>query len=133
MNQFLPGGPMTTRTLILLAGALAFTAALQAATGGAVNSLYRMRCAKCHGADGSGNGKLSDLLDPKPASFIDAAWQSKRSDEQIVDAITNGHEAKQKVSKKMPRFGTRFSKVEIEALVSVVRAFQAPATPTAKP
>jgi mono/diheme cytochrome c family protein len=122
---------MKTRATIILGAALALGSALAAGPTAAVSNLYQLRCAKCHGADGSGKGKLSDLLDPKPASFIDAAWQAKRSDAQIIDAITNGHAAKQKISKKMPFFGTRFSQVEIEALVSVVRGFKS-STPTAK-
>jgi len=39
--------------------------------------LYAIGCAACHGADGSGTAAISELLDPKPTSFL----QSQRMDE----------------------------------------------------
>jgi mono/diheme cytochrome c family protein len=117
---------MNARTMMLLGGALLLSSALSATADTAVKNLYQLRCTKCHGADGTGQGKIADLLDPKPANFTSAKWQASRTDAQIVDSITNGHESKQKLSKKMPYFGTRYSAVEIEALVTVVRGFKKP-------
>jgi mono/diheme cytochrome c family protein len=115
---------MRPSAFLLLAPALTLAGALSAAS--AVQTLYQQRCAKCHGLDGDGHGKAAVLLDPKPTDFTSPAWQAKRVDAQIVDDITNGHDAKQHPSKKMPYFGTRYSRVEIEALVTVVRSFKKP-------
>jgi mono/diheme cytochrome c family protein/uncharacterized membrane protein len=53
-----------------------------------VNDLFRRRCAKCHGADGTGNTARERMLDIP--NFSDTRWQSGRADEQLFASILNG-------------------------------------------
>jgi mono/diheme cytochrome c family protein len=53
-------------------------------------SLFGMRCAMCHGADGSGNGSASAGLKPQPRDFRDPTWQSSVTDQHIEMAIERG-------------------------------------------
>ena len=45
-------------------------------------------CAKCHGADGSGNTKMGKKL--KVADYTDAAVQAKFTDEQLAKVTLEG-------------------------------------------
>src|SRR5271157_6241306 len=50
-----------------------------------VGELFRQRCEKCHGADGTGNrarGLLSEIPD-----FTNASWQARRTDAQLMSSI----------------------------------------------
>jgi mono/diheme cytochrome c family protein len=53
-------------------------------------TLFRTRCAACHGTDGSGNGPGAAGLNPKPRNYTDRAWQRTVTDEQIQKAIVYG-------------------------------------------
>lgn len=75
-------------------------------------ALYSKHCATCHGKDGQAHtfkGKLKHARD-----LTDATWQTAASDERIFNSITAGRE-------KMPAFGKKLSKPEIESLVEYVR------------
>jgi high-affinity iron transporter len=78
-------------------------------------SLFASTCARCHGADGTGG--LAHDGAPAPRNFHDAAFQSSRTDDQLIDAITRGK------SSAMPSFATTFDDGQIRALVGVVRSF----------
>ena len=49
-----------------------------------------MKCPTCHGYQGSGDGFLSDGLNPKPADFSSAETMDSISDDQLISAIRNG-------------------------------------------
>ena len=53
-------------------------------------TLYGMRCAMCHGADGSGNGPAAAGLKPQPRDFRDPAWQASVTDDHIEAIIERG-------------------------------------------
>lgn len=78
--------------------------------------LYNNSCARCHGIDGK-SGFLS-LGGKTPQDFTRPEFQRSRSDAEIADAITHGKGA-------MPPFGKLYRPEEIQALVQVVRGFDA--------
>ena len=52
--------------------------------------LFQQNCAKCHGAEGYGDGPESKTLNPKPANFHDAVRMGKRSVYGLYSTITLG-------------------------------------------
>ncbi|MGB8992208.1 MAG: cytochrome c [Desulfobaccales bacterium] len=54
-------------------------------------SIYKDKCAMCHGRDGKGNGPLSSVFSPSPADFTSASFWQKTSNAKITDTIENGH------------------------------------------
>ena len=89
--------------------------ALKAHPGG---HLFKDRCEKCHGADGTGN-KIRSLLSAIP-DFTSAPWQAQRSDPQLLSSIVNG-----KGSGMPPQRG-KTGEDEVRSLVAYVRAFAPP-------
>ncbi|HZC43024.1 MAG TPA: c-type cytochrome [Acidobacteriaceae bacterium] len=78
---------------------------------GVASSIFKQRCAMCHGPDG--RGAIS-----RTPNFADSAWQSTKSDKALLDAVTNGTEG------GMPAFGNQLSSEQIDRLVHcVVRGF----------
>ena len=53
-------------------------------------SLFRDRCAVCHGPNGDGKGPVAANLNPKPVDFRDRKWQRSVTDEKIAKAIVYG-------------------------------------------
>jgi mono/diheme cytochrome c family protein len=58
---------------------------------------YMMRCARCHGEKGDGNGPLADLLDPRPRDFTLGMFKFRTTrtgalptDEDLFRTITRG-------------------------------------------
>ncbi|MBI5429547.1 MAG: cytochrome c/FTR1 family iron permease [Nitrosomonadales bacterium] len=52
--------------------------------------LFQQKCAKCHGAEGHGNGPDGKTLNPKPADFHDMARMGQRSAYGLYNTITLG-------------------------------------------
>jgi len=84
-----------------------------------VGELFRQRCVKCHGADGTGSQTRS-LLSEIP-DFTIASWQEQRADAQLVASILDG-----KGSDMPPQRG-KIGEEQVRSLVAYVRAF-APTT-----
>lgn len=78
-------------------------------------ALYTGRCTACHGPTGAGDGPAAAALAPRPASFVDSAFQATRTDQQLTTAITDGKPP------MMPGFGRQLSAAEIRSLVEYVR------------
>lgn len=102
----------TTRTtVLLLAGFCLWGVPLRADTPG--ESLYKAKCASCHGADGKGEtpvGKLYKLHN------LGSAEVQKQSDDELTSIISKG-------KNKMPGYGRSLKEDQIKDLVSYVRAF----------
>ena len=78
--------------------------------------IWDKRCAFCHGADGRSQTKKGRRY--KAPNFTRAKWQQHTSDDEIVEAITNG------VPKtKMAAFKDKLSPEEIKSMVPFLRAF----------
>ncbi|MDX8386636.1 MAG: cytochrome c/FTR1 family iron permease [Gallionella sp.] len=52
--------------------------------------LFSQNCAKCHGAEGRGDGPKSKTLSPKPANFHDNARMSQRNVYGLYNTVTLG-------------------------------------------
>jgi cytochrome c5 len=84
-----------------------------------VSGIYKKNCAMCHKADGKG------LAVMKTPDFTSKDWQSRHTDEQLIEAVTKGS-GEGKI--KMPAFGegtkANLSPETIKALVTeVIRKF----------
>ena len=78
--------------------------------------VWDKRCVFCHGADGQSQTKKGKQY--KAPNFTKARWQKHTTDDEIVEAITNG------VKKtKMPAFKEKLSAEEIKSMVPFLRAF----------
>ena len=51
---------------------------------------FTQTCVTCHGTLGKGDGAAAVALDPKPADFTNAEWQSSVTDEHIAKIIVSG-------------------------------------------
>lgn len=95
----------------LVALALLCAAAAQAQSDAA--SLYKAKCAVCHGADGNGNtavGKSMKLRDLRSAEV------RKQTDEQLMEITAQG-------KNKMPGYGKTLKASEIKDLVAYIREY----------
>lgn len=94
--------------LCLLASTILPCTAAEATSADAA-TLFKSKCAICHGADGAGKSamKNTDLRAPEV---------QKRSDTELQEAIANGRG-------KMPAFKDKLDKDQIAALMSYVRSF----------
>ena len=80
----------------------------------ATATLFKQRCALCHGPDGHGNGPGSAALKPAPRNFHDKAYMSTRTDAQLSEVIHRGKGA-------MPKWGGILTDDQITGLVKHVR------------
>lgn len=74
--------------------------------------LYQRRCATCHGAMGAGDGPSAAAY-PQVSDLRSRQVQSRHSDEELAEIITNGY-------RRMPRVGG-LSGAERSAIVAYVR------------
>lgn len=84
---------------------------------------YATVCASCHGPAGAGDGPGAVALNPKPASFADAAFWQARTDAQVVKAIREGGAAVGK-SALMPAWGGLYDEAKAQAIVAYIKTFQ---------
>ena len=82
----------------------------------ATQEVWDKRCVFCHGVDGQSQTKKGKQY--KAPNFTKAKWQKHTTDEEIIEAITNG------VPKtKMAAFKDKLSAEEIHSMVPFLRAF----------
>jgi mono/diheme cytochrome c family protein len=84
-----------------------------------VDELFARNCARCHGADGSGDTPLGHLY--KAPDFTDSDWWKKNSSissrRNLRSIITRGRAG-------MPAFGKKLTGAEINLLIRRVRRFR---------
>lgn len=80
-------------------------------------------CQTCHGESGAGDGFNSFNLDPKPRDLSDPAFQKKKSDADLADAIRRGG-AGVGLSPLMPPWGKTLSPREVDEVIAYVRTFR---------
>lgn len=84
-----------------------------------VGDLFRNNCARCHGADGSGDTPLGHTY--KAPDFTDPEWWQKHSDittrASLISIVSHGKGG-------MPAFGKKLSRTEIRRLAGYVRRFK---------
>jgi mono/diheme cytochrome c family protein len=99
--------------LVLSAGAiglilfLGFPASAQE-TG---ESLFKAKCAMCHGPDGAGKTAMGQTL---KIPDLQSAEVQKRSDAELAEVVTKG-------KNKMPAYDGKLSKEQITQLVGFIR------------
>jgi len=94
--------------VLLLAGAICphfLTAETDAA------SLFKAKCALCHGEDGSGNTPTGKA---QKAKDLRSEETQKKSDTEIAEVITKGRN-------KMPAFAQKLKPEQIQQLVAYIR------------
>ena len=122
---------MTTRWLgsgfviaacgLMLAGAACGADQVSPAAQEEAQSIFKARCAMCHGPGGKGDGPAGMALNPRPQNWTDAAWQKATADAEIEKAIVGGGQAVGK-SVLMPANPDLKDKPEVvKALVGIVR------------
>lgn len=112
---------------ILLFGLVAQSAAASSA------SLFRTRCAPCHGSRAQGKSAVAKYLGVKPAALKLTGRSARKSSKKLTAAITDG-------LGRMPGYKDRMSEREISRMAAYLRglkrggaapAAQRPAAPTA--
>lgn len=100
------------------------SAAASPATGeeDATRENYLLYCARCHGAEGRGDGPAAATLSSRPGNFADCASMRKLSDPMLAKIIREGGPAAG-LSKEMPPWGSVFNDRKIENLVRLIRSF----------
>jgi len=97
---------------VLAALAVGFFSAAPLRADGDAASLFRAKCAVCHGADGSGNTAMGKQMQPPDLRSEEV---QKQTDAQLIDATTNGK------GKKMPAYKGKLTDDQIKQLVAYIR------------
>lgn len=91
---------------------------------------FQHYCQTCHGETGAGDGFNAFNLDPRPRDLSDPAFQKKKSDAELLDAIRRGG-AGVGLTSLMPPWGHTLSPQEIDQVLLYVRALKRAAGGTA--
>jgi len=91
------------------------------AYGAAPEENYRFHCAQCHGLEGKGDGiNATREMPVSPRDHASALEMGKLTDEDIINAITDGGQATSK-SSLMPPYGKTLSEKEIIEIKDYLR------------
>ena len=85
--------------------------------------IYRHYCMTCHGEGGAGDGFNAFNLDPHPRDYSDPAFQKKKTDAELADAIRRGG-AGVGLSALMPPWGRTLSDAQINQVVRYIRTLE---------
>ena len=99
-----------------LALALAASTAFAADDGKAV---YEIRCAPCHGSEGSGDGPAAAAIEPKPRNFRDPSFWRGRTRTSLRMTVEQG-----RPGTMMSPFKGVLSDAEIDEVVRYVESFR---------
>jgi len=86
-----------------------------AAAAASTETLYKQKCSKCHGADGSGDTSLGRVYGAP--DFTDSGWRAKHPSSEYVAVIMRG-------KKNMPAFGKKLTRAQISSLATYIQRFQ---------
>lgn len=86
---------------------------------------FQHYCQTCHGETGAGDGFNAFNLDPRPRDLSDRAFQKKKTDADLTDAIQRGG-AGVGLSSMMPPWGRTLSKQQVEQVVLYLRSLGKP-------
>jgi cytochrome c6 len=100
---------LATETAIAVVFLLSLSLQAQSAS----ETLYKGKCAACHGADGAGSAMGTKM---GAHDFTTAAVQGM-SDAELTDIITNG-------KNKMPKYGASLKPEDIKGLVAYIRTLK---------
>ena len=79
-------------------------------------SLFKEKCARCHGEDGRGQTVLGQMLNPP--NFTEEKWGKADfvSDDDLAEIVGHG-------KSEMPAFGKKLTRQEIAHLIMYIRLF----------
>jgi len=83
-------------------------------------ALYTMACVACHGADGRGDGPLTEktTINPAPRNFTNPDFQRLRTDGELFWVLKNGSHGTE-----MMRMDFFFTNQELWTLIRYIRTF----------
>jgi mono/diheme cytochrome c family protein len=84
---------------------------------------YQVHCARCHGAEGHGDGSDAERLQPPPRDFAAPNWRFAPAAESVRQVIVAGIPGT-----AMPGWGTSLSRLELDGLVAHILALAPPDT-----
>ena len=99
------------------------TVALQGEDGDQAHKMFQMMCAVCHGFDGMGHGPGSEMLNPKPRNYTDAAWQASVTDDYLKKVILEGGAAVGKSGAMVGHPELKDQPETLDGLVTIIRGF----------
>ena len=105
---------MTAKLKVAAICCLVASAVLPAFAQDSGEALYKLKCAMCHGADGTSNTPAGKVF--KSASFRDPAIV-KLTDAEMITVVKTG-------KNKMPAFGDKLSEDQIKSAVAYIRTLQ---------
>lgn len=85
--------------------------------------VFQHYCQTCHGETGAGDGFNAFNLDPRPRDLSDPAFQKKKTDAELMDAVRRGG-AGVGLSSMMPPWGKTLSQAEVDEVVRYVRSLR---------
>ncbi len=85
--------------------------------------VWRHYCQSCHGETGAGDGFNAFNLDPRPRDLADPAFQKKKGDADLADAIRRGG-AGVGLSALMPPWGKTLGDRQVREVVAYVRTLR---------
>jgi mono/diheme cytochrome c family protein len=97
----------------VIAIAVVFGLSLSAQAQNAAETLYKSKCATCHGADGASSAMGTKM----GAHDLTTAAVQGMSDTELTDLITNG-------KNKMPKYGASLKPEDIKGLLAYIRTFK---------
>jgi cytochrome c6 len=100
--------------LAVLLAAAALLWLSPAARGDDGGTLFKQKCAVCHGADGSGNTSMGKQLKIRDLGSADV---QKQTDAELTAIITNGKGA-------MPAYKGKLTDAQIKSLVDYIRTLK---------
>jgi mono/diheme cytochrome c family protein len=77
--------------------------------------VYKQKCSKCDGADGSSETSLGRIFNAP--DFTDGGWWAKHPSGELVNIITRG-------KKNMPAFGENLTRAQMANLAAYVQRFK---------
>jgi mono/diheme cytochrome c family protein len=84
---------------------------------------YEHYCQTCHGDTGAGDGFNAFNLDPRPRDISDPAFQKKKTDADLADAIRRGG-AGVGLSALMPPWGHTLSPAQVDQVILYIRSLR---------
>ena len=118
-----------------LAGPLAVFLTAAPATADDGSTIYRERCAVCHGADGRGDGPAAALLEPRPRDFTTGRYKFRSTPTgtlpTLADAVATTSRGLRGTS--MPGFADLLTPHAIDAVARYVLALAPPGARAASP
>lgn len=84
-------------------------------------ALFRHYCQTCHGETGAGDGFNAYNLDPRPRDLSEPAFQKRKSDTDLADAVRRGG-AGVGLSPLMPPWEHTLSARQIDEVILYLRA-----------